>query len=236
MLQWDPDQFAFVKGVNSDQICQALIELCATEGMLEVSEVGQPVHRPSSTRSSDWTIQVLPGSDDWTLLRCSPRYLFVEKTESFPSPRFSKICKTLNASGFILIATNYERQMGFVLMEVDQSGKTFVSGYWLDDYDTSEGKDFFGYSLDTEECPWSISPRSNLLHTLIQKVNLDDINLTLTGKLTEDGGNLFSVMTEQLIPILVNFQDYEITKNFEKTGGKTLYFRSANTRATIAPV
>ena len=236
MLQWDPDQFAFIKGANSDQICQALIELCATEGMLQVFEAGQPDHRASSTQSSDWTIQVLPGSDDWTLLRCSPRYLFVEKTKSTPSPRFSTICKSLNASGFIMIATNYERQMGFVLMEVEQSGKVFVSGYWLDDYDTSEGKDFFGYSLDTEECPWTITARSNLLHTLFQKVNIADINLTLTGKVTVDGGNLFSAMTEHLIPVLCQFQDYEVTKDFEKTGGKTLYFRSASIRVTLAPV
>jgi hypothetical protein len=229
MLQWDPDQFAFIKGANSDQICQALIELCAKEGMLQVFEAGQPDHRAPSTQSSNWTIQVLPGSEDWTLLRCSPRYLFVENTELTPSTRFAKICKSLNASGFIMIATNYERQFGFVLMEVEQSGEIFVSGYWLDDYDTSEGKYFFGYSLDTEECPWTITARSNLLLTLFRKVNIADINSTLTGKLTEDGGNLFSAMTEYLIPVLAKYQDYEVTKNFEKTGGKTLYFRSAST-------
>ena len=83
MLQWDPDQFAFIKGANSDQICQALIELCATEGMLQVFEAGQPDHRASSTQSSDWTIQVLPGA--MTGLYCDVRQgIYLLKRQKAP--------------------------------------------------------------------------------------------------------------------------------------------------------
>lgn len=226
MLNWEIDQFAFIKGATEDQICAELIKLSSSESMKQTFEVGQPSHTASSLQSRDWTIQVLTGNDGWVLLRSSPRYLFVESPTCCNAPRFTTICNNLGVAGFMLIGTNYERQAGWILLEAENNGETLVSGYWLDDYDTSDGKNFFGYALDTKECPWVISPRSKLLKDLIQKVNSNAVNDTGSEKISKEDLGSYSVLRDELTPILMNFESYEITQNFGKTGGKTLFFTS----------
>ena len=228
MLSWDPDQCAFIHQASAEQVCKALIELCAAEGMFLTAEQVQPEHVAPTVEINEWKFQILPGNGDWTLIRCSPRYALVEKPMHSTSPRFLTLCESLSTFGFILMATNYQRQAGWVLLEAERTGRQFLSGYWLDNLETSEGKDFFGYALDTADSPWKITPRSSTLLTLLSKANSPDIQATLDGSTTTEGVTLFSAMLNDLPRLLTNFENYEVTRDFEATGGTTLNFKRSN--------
>jgi hypothetical protein len=188
----------------------------------------QPKHVAPAATIDEWKFQIMSGKGDWTLVRCSPRYALVEKPTSSTSPRFLTLCQSLSAFGFMLMATNYQRQAGWVLLEVEKTGRLFLSGYWLDNLETSDGKDFFGYSLDTDDSPWKITPRSSTLLKLLSDANSPSIQATLDGSTTRDGTTLFSAMLDDLPRLLMNFENYEITKNFEATDGMTLNFKRSN--------
>jgi hypothetical protein len=224
-LECDIDQHCFIKGASADQVRDALADLFKREGMVLVQEPEYPrgpaEHKALGHTIPRWAAVVMRGSDDWVLVKTSPRQLLAEKPVDFQATRLRMLCETLGASSFLLLATNYERQSGWVLMEVEPGEETLVSGYWLNDLhdNADDGRKFFGHALDTESSPWKITPRSKTLLALLDRMELDIHDRARY----EDGP--VNVMRDHLTPILMHRQSYEICRNSQDGGSQTFFFR-----------
>ncbi|MDR0776846.1 MAG: hypothetical protein LBE81_09445 [Azonexus sp.] len=220
MLNYDANQGIFIKHPDADVVCEELKNLFAAEGMLPSTDAIYPKHKEPALSCQHWVVQVLAGNAGWILLRTSPRALFAERPASSPSPRLSSLCKKLGVPAFMLLDTVYETEMGEVLMEVQSTGEAFVSGYWITNYKFNN--DFFGssFKLDTKE----IVLQTEFMQKLIEQVDSAIIKKSFASKPTCDLPPPFTALGDELTPALVKYQNYEISRDFNSTGGKTLFF------------
>jgi hypothetical protein len=123
----------YINHGNVARVVEALVALCAAEGMKQVPPPAQrerllvePMQYDGALQNDLWGAAVFPGAPSWTVIQTAPLELLAERAVGSPRMRLADLCVALSASAFQL---NVYDSTETVLLEVSKEGEIFLSGF-----------------------------------------------------------------------------------------------------------
>lgn len=127
----------YIRCNNTQKLIDGIVSLCESEGMRQVDTILTPLRGMEhisnvANKSNYWAMAILKGREGWSLLLSIPQDLWCERPDIGEQNRFVKLCKLVQAEGFILNAHYHDStdvEACKVFFEVDSDGECAISGY-----------------------------------------------------------------------------------------------------------